>query len=89
MLKYEIKLTNVWWEERGVDTRYFDDLETQQYYFNNLPGDFSNLVNFPVGDNITTTITYKDNTSRNIDEIVASNYAIVKRTYEENGVKVD
>ena len=86
MLKYEIKLTNVWWEERGVDTRYFDDLETQQYYFNNLPGDFSNLVNFPMGDNIRTTITYKDNTSRNIDEIVASNYAIVKRTYEENGV---
>lgn len=81
MLKYQISLCNVWWNKNDINTRYFDDTNSQITYFENLTsGEYSPLVNFNMGDFIETTIIYKDSSSKSPEELVRSNYAVVKRT---------
>ena len=79
-LKYEIALINVFWEEEDIDTRFFESVEEQTNYFlMKASGKFSPLSNFPVNNNIDTRIVYKDKNGRDVRELVASNYAVVKR----------
>lgn len=83
-LKYEIALINVFWEEEDIDTRFFESVEEQTNYFlMKASGKFSPLSNFPVNNNIDTKIVYKDKNGRDIRELVASNYAVVKRYSDE------
>lgn len=84
-LKYEIALINVWWEEQGTDTRYFEGVEEQtQYFETKASGLYSTFSNFNMGDNINTTIIYKCPQNLDINTLVASNYAVVRRTNEDN-----
>lgn len=83
-LKYKIALINVFWEEEDIDTRFFESVESQTDYFEmKASGKYSTLSNFPVNNNIDTRIVYKDTTGRDIRELVASNYAVVKRFDDE------
>ena len=51
MLKYQISLCNVWWNKNDINTRYFDDTNSQITYFENLTsGEYSPLVNFNMSD---------------------------------------
>ena len=75
MLKYKLTLINVWWNENSIDTRYFNNLSEQDSYFDNLTkGIQSPFVNFNMGDNISTTIIYRDNSNRDISELIKCNY---------------
>lgn len=83
-LKYEIALINVFWEEEDIDTRFFESVEEQTNYFlMKASGKFSPLSNFPVNNNIDTKIVYKDKNGRDVRELVASNYAVVRRYNDE------
>lgn len=85
--KYRIALCNVFWSEGDVDTRFFETTEEQNTYFDNLTvGKISSLSNFNMGNNITTEITYRDDTNRTIEELVGCNYAVVQKFDEETGV---
>ena len=91
MLKYQISLCNVWWNKNDINTRYFDTTNDQITYFETLTGgEYSPLVNFNMGDFIETTVIYKDNSSKTPEQLVRSNYAVVKRTETtiENDVEV-
>ena len=78
MIKYKIALINVFWSEDDQNTRYFDSLNEQEIYFDNkASGHTSPLVNYNMGNNINTTVVYKDTTTRRPEEIIKSNYAIV------------
>lgn len=78
MIKYKIALVNVFWSENENNTRYFINKNEQNSYFDSLAsGKTSPLVNYNMGNNIVTTVVYKDTTSRRVDEVVKSNYAIV------------
>lgn len=88
MIKYKIALVNVFWSENDTNTRYFINQNEQNIYFDNLAsGKTSPLVNYNMGNNIETTIVYKDTTNRRVDEIVKSNYAIVYTINVENEVE--
>jgi hypothetical protein len=79
-LKYKIGLCNVFWNKNGIDTKYFNDVEAQKNYFlNKINGgaNLSPLVNFNINDNITTIVTYQDNSARTIEELIACNYAVI------------
>lgn len=79
-LKYEIALINVFWEEEDIDTRFFESVgEQTNYFLMKASGKFSPLSNFPINNNIDTKIVYKDKNGRDIRELVASNYAVVRR----------
>ena len=81
MLKYQISLCNVWWNKNDINTRYFDTTNDQITYFETLTGgEYSPLVNFNMGDFIETTVIYKDSSSKTPEQLVRSNYAVVKRT---------
>lgn len=83
-LKYEIALINVFWEEEDIDTRFFESVEEQTNYFlMKASGKFSPLSNFPVNNNIDTRIVYKDKNGRDVRELVASNYAVIRRYNDE------
>ena len=84
MLKYKLTLINVWWNENSIDTRYFNNLSEQDSYFDNLTkGIESPFVNFNMGDNISTTIIYRDNSNRDISELIKCNYLVLKK-YDDN-----
>ena len=79
-LKYKIGLCNVFWNKNGIDTKYFNNVEAQKNYFLekiNGGANLSPLVNFNINDNITTVVTYQDNSERTIEELIACNYAII------------
>lgn len=77
-MNYKIALVNVFWSEGEQNTRYFDNITLQNNYFDSLAsGKTSPLVNYNMGNNIETTIVFRDTTERPIDEVVKSNYAIV------------
>lgn len=79
-LKYKIGLCNVFWNKNGIDTKYFNNVEAQKNYFlNKINGgaNLSPLVNFNINDNITTIVTYQDNSERTIEELIACNYAVI------------
>lgn len=79
-LKYKIGLCNVFWNKNGIDTKYFNNVEAQKNYFlNKINGgaNLSPLVNFNINDNITTVVTYQDNSERTIEELIACNYAVI------------
>lgn len=79
-LKYKIGLCNVFWNKNGIDTKYFNDVEAQKNYFlNKINGgaNLSPLINFNINDNITTVVTYQDNSERTIEELIACNYAVI------------
>lgn len=85
MLKYRIALINVFWCEKDINTRYFDNIEEQELYFNALTGGkFSPLVNFNIGNNVDTSIIYKDVNGRSIEELLSCNYAVVEKYNEDN-----
>ena len=84
MLKYKIALINVWWDENSEDTRFFDSISTQKLYFDGLTsGLFSPLVNFNMGDNITTSCYVKDVTGRTPEDLCKCNYAVIIKLNEE------
>lgn len=89
MLKYQIALVSVFWSQDDIDTRFFDSVETQNTYFDQLTnGKFSPLVNFNMGNNIETSVIYKDTTTRPVQELVGCNYAVIK-TFNDEGVVID
>ena len=80
MLEYQIALVNVFWSQNDINNRFFSSTQEQEEYFNALTGGkYSSLVNYNMGDNIETSITYRDNSGRDIDELISCNYAVVKR----------
>lgn len=85
--KYRIALCNVFWTEEDINTRFFSSIEEQNTYFDSLTaGKFSSLSNFNMGNNINTAITYRDDSDRSVEELVACNYAVVQKYDEETGV---
>lgn len=77
-MNYKIALVNVFWSEEENNTPYFESANWQNMYFDSLAsGKTSPLVNYNMGNNIETTIVFRDTTNRSIDEVVKSNYAIV------------
>ena len=80
MLKYRNALINVFWCENDINTRYFNNIEEQELYFNNLVrGQFSPLSNFNMGNNVETSIIYKDQTGRSIEELLRCNYLVLEK----------
>lgn len=85
--KYRIALCNVFWTEEDINTRFFSSIAEQNAYFNSLTaGKFSSLSNFNMGNNIETAVTYRDDSNRSVEELVACNYAVVQKYDEESGV---
>lgn len=85
--KYRIALCNVFWTEEDINTRFFSSVAQQSTYFDSLTaGKFSSLSNFNMGNNINTAITYRDDSNRSVEELVACNYAVVQKYDEETGV---
>lgn len=89
MLNYSISLINLWFAGNGIDTRYFESIEAQRAYFAPLcqPVEHKN-INFNMGDNVSTVINYTDTSDRPIEEIVGSNYAVVRR-YSDDGTTIE
>lgn len=89
MLNYSISLINLWFAGNGIDTRYFGSIEAQRAYFAPLcqPVEQKN-INFNMGDNVSTVINYTDTSNRPIEEIVGSNYAVVRR-YSDDGTTIE
>lgn len=80
MLEYQIALVNVFWSQNDINNRFFNSTKEQEEYFNALTGGkYSSLLNYNMGDNIETSITYRDNSGRDIDELIGCNYAVIKR----------
>lgn len=87
MLKYRFALCNVFWNEDGIDTRYFENLTQQNTYFDNLTeGCFTPLSNYNMGDNIETIICYRDNSTRDISELIKCNYLVLQKLDENNNI---
>lgn len=87
MLKYRFALCNVFWSETDINTRHFESITQQNEYFDGLTrGVFTPLSNFNMGDNISTTIIYRDNTGREPSELVRCNYLVLHRLNEENEI---
>lgn len=91
MIKYQISLVNVWWDNTTIDTRYFTSIQSQTEYFEQLAGgEYSPLANFEMRDNITMRITYRDESTKTPEELVASNYAIVRKVeWNEETKEID
>lgn len=89
MLNYSISLINVWFAGNGIDTRYFDNVTAQRAYFAPLcqPVEHKN-INFNMGDNVSTVINYTDTSDRPIEEIIGSNYCVVRR-YSDDGQTIE
>ena len=83
-LKYQVAILNVWWNRGEVDTRLFSTKSDRDYYFNQLNTYWNSLNNFNIRDNITTTIVFRDDSGRTIDELLKCNYAIVRHLVSEN-----
>lgn len=83
-LKYQIALCSVWWKRGDIDCRLFTSLQEQIEYFANKIDHWSDLVNFPLNDADATTLTFRDNSTKSIYEIIESNYAIIKKTDGDN-----
>lgn len=84
-MRYGIALINVWWGDGDIDTRHFASTSEQSTYFDNLTtGKISSLVNFNMGNNVTTQIVYRDTSGREADELCRCNYAVVYK-YDDNG----
>lgn len=81
-LKYEIALCSVWWKKGDIDNRLFDSINEQKAYFDNKITYWSPLSNFPLNDNSVTTISFKDLSSRSVEEVIENNYAVVKKTID-------
>lgn len=78
-LQYEIALCSVWWCAGCENVRYFNSVAEQTSYFETLAsGKFSPLANFNMGNNVETTIHYKDASGRTPEELVACNYAVIR-----------
>lgn len=87
MLKYKFALCNVFWSENDINTRHFESITQQNEYFDELTrGVYTPLSNFNMGDNISTTIIYRDNTDREPSELVRCNYLVLHRLNEENEI---
>ena len=83
-LKYQVAILNTWWNRGEVDTRLFSTKSERDTYFNNLNPYWNSLNNFNIRDNITTTIVFRDESGRTIDELLKCNYAIVRHLVSEN-----
>ena len=84
-MRYGIALINVWWSNGDIDTRHFTSTSEQSTYFDNLTkGKISSLVNFNMGNNVTTQVVYRDTSGREADELCRCNYAVVYK-YNDNG----
>jgi len=83
-LKYQVAILNVWWNRGEVDTRLFSSKSERDNYFNNKNPYWNSLNNFNIRDNITTTIVFRDNSERTIDELLKCNYAIVRHQVGED-----
>ena len=84
MLKYEVALTNVFWDINDINTRHFESITQQNEYFDNLTGGyFSPLFNFNMGDNIETAIIYRDTSGRDISDLVKCNYLVLHKKEDD------
>lgn len=85
-LQYEIALCSVWWCAGCENVRYFNSVAEQTSYFETLAsGKFSPLANFNMGNNVETTIHYKDTSGRTPEELVACNYAVIRHKNTPEG----
>lgn len=86
MLKYEIALCSVWWCAGCENIRYFESVAAQTAYFEELTsGLFSPLVNFNIGNNVETTIYYRDTSGRSTEALIACNYAVIRHKETPEG----
>ena len=83
-LKYQVAILNVWWNRGEVDTRLFSTKDDRDFYFNSMSPYWNSLNNFNIRDNITSTIVFRDDSGRTIDELLKCNYAIVRHLVSEN-----
>ena len=87
---YKITLVNVFWTENGIDTRFFKTVDEQRQYFDILTeGVQAPFVNFQMGDNITTRVTYKDNSARSVEELMRCNYCVVQKFNEDKTEEIE
>lgn len=87
MLKYKFALCNVFWSENDINTRHFESITQQNEYFDELTrGVFTPLSNFNMGDNIETTIVYRDDTGRDINELIRCNYLVLHKLNDNNEI---
>lgn len=87
---YKITLVNVFWTENGIDTRFFKTVDEQRQYFDILTeGVQAPFVNFQMGDNITTRVTYKDNSARSVEELMRCNYCVVQKFNEDKTQEIE
>lgn len=78
--EYKLSLFNVWWNENSIDTQFFNDIQSQTAYFNNLSlnGLYdTTLLNFDLGNGVETTIVYRDASGRANNELLQQNYCMV------------
>lgn len=87
---YKLTLVNVFWTENGIDTRFFKTVNEQRQYFDILTeGVQAPFVNFQMGDNITTRVTYKDNSARSVEELMRCNYCVVQKFNEDKTQEIE
>lgn len=87
MLEYQIALCNVWWDNRTIDTRYFNSIEDQTNYFDELTGGvYSPLVNFNINNNIETSCFFKNTNNLDIETLLKCNYAVVRRVKDNEEI---
>lgn len=87
---YKLTLVNVWWTESGIDTRFFDSISDQKTYFDDLmEGVSTPFVNFQMENNIDTRVTYKENSTRSVEELMRCNYCIVQKFNEEKDTEIE
>ena len=74
----------MFWSEDDINTRFFESVSDQTAYFEELTrGKFSDLVNFNMGNNVETAVTYRDTSERPVSELIACNYAVVQEVDDE------
>ena len=85
-LNYKIALINVFWSKNDINTRYFETIEAQKTYFDNLieGKGFSPLSNFNMNDNVETIVTFTDESGRDAETLCKTNYAVVIRTDDKD-----
>ena len=77
---FELGLCSVFWSENGTDTRYFNNDEEQQNYFNNKIQNWFFKNNIELNDLITidTYVNVLDKNLENVVEYIKNNYCVLR-----------
>lgn len=73
-------MCNVWWSEKGIDTRYHNSVSEQRDYFSTITsGLYSPLFNFIQNNAVETTVPFRDTSGRTPGELLKCNYAVIQQ----------